>query len=524
MPDLGFALFPHYSARPGSCVNGLEALCCSVRLPKKSILFCSRYPATSGGPVPARYLRKLIDADGSCRRRSNGLHQQTLRRALKRLNLLPCFSLAACVSAYTRCRLSAAAWSSAKMMRPPAAAPLRRPRQLLTGVKISLLVLLALIVPTMVVFAFVHSLPDSRGGEFRTHDGPGGRRLGSQPGKPMFGGGRGLGIGGLGSMLNGGGGDKEQRGQQHRLGGEAVHCVWLLPEGITWLGGHCAHAKLCLRIWCCQTLCEHLKLGEALKPAESLAGQHCCAAANGETQRLCIGNSATATCQHPRRPPSAPNRPHPTPTHPLPAAGDVHDGRSLEIDGAIIRADRKLPADGGSTQQGMQAPPWGGEAGNDSGSSGSSGGAGSGGSRPVRPSPPPHLSMQQWRQQVEAGSEQAGVAAEQAAAQRRLHDGALEHSQQGLHVQQAQQAQQAQQVQGQGTRQGRQQAAQAHPQRYHRHAEPNKQYPPWIDKLLRPAGKLLPRPNCRDKQAATDCQAWAARGECESRPGEQPAW
>lgn len=109
-------------------------------------------------------------------------------------------------------------------MRPPAAAPPRRPGQLLTGVKISLLVLVALVVPITVVFAFMHSLPDSRGGEFRTHGAAGGSSLGSQPGRPMFGGsgGGGLGVGGLGSMLSGGADGKEQQGQQQRHGGELV--------------------------------------------------------------------------------------------------------------------------------------------------------------------------------------------------------------------------------------------------------------------------------------------------------------
>lgn len=189
----------------------------------------------------------------------------------------------------------------------------------------------------------------------------------------------------------------------------------------------------------------------------------------------------------------------------------------MEIDGAIIRANRKLPADGSGTEQDVQAPPspmagdtWGGGATNGAGA-----GDGSASARPVRPSPPPRLAMQEWRQQVKAGAEQAGAGdAEQAAAQRRLQDGAQEQPHKGLHAQQAQQAQQ------QGTQRTQRHAAQAHPQRYHRHVEPEKEYPPWTDKLPRPSGKPLPRPNCRDRQPAKDCQAWAARGECDSRPGE----
>ncbi|KAL4451545.1 hypothetical protein ABPG75_007207 [Micractinium tetrahymenae] len=318
------------------------------------------------------------------------------------------------------------------MMRPPQpAAPPRRPRRLLTGFKISLLVLVALVVPTLVVFAFMHSLPDSRGGEFRTHDNAKGRGLGSQLGRPMFGGSGGdSGLGGLGSMLSGGRAVKQQEGQQQHRGGA------------------------------------------------------------------------------------------------------VHDRRSTEIDGAIIRADSQLPAqpaDGGSTQPGVQAPPspmtagtWGGggqEGSEGSGDDGSSGG----GSRPVRPSPPPRIAMREWRQRARSQAEQAAEAeAEQAAAQRRLQDGLGTQQgtqQQATQQQGAQQGMQQQGTQQQGAQQGQLQGqGQVHPQHYHRHVEPQKQYPPWTDTLLRAGGKPLPRPNCRDRQPAKDCQAWAKRGECESRP------
>lgn len=113
------------------------------------------------------------------------------------------------------------------MIRPPAAAVPRRQRQLLTGIKISLLVMVALVVPTMVVLAFVHRLPDSRGGEFKTHHAANSRGLGSQPSRPMFGGGDGggLGIGSLGSMLRGGGAGKQLQGQEQHRGGEDALCV-----------------------------------------------------------------------------------------------------------------------------------------------------------------------------------------------------------------------------------------------------------------------------------------------------------